>query len=53
MPVPVARHHSTSAGGTSSTEKKPLARGEQPERVARARSAASRGDSGPSGTMMK
>ena len=26
MPVPVARHHSASAGGTSSTVKKPLAR---------------------------
>ena len=27
MPVPVDRHHSTSAGGISDIEKKPLARG--------------------------
>ena len=52
MPVPVDRHHSTSAGGTSDTEKKPFARGASHTGSPGA-SAASRGLSGPSVTTMK
>ncbi len=52
MPVPVDRHHSTSAGGTSATEKKPLACGSI-HTVSPGESAARRGDSGPSGSVMK
>ena len=52
MPVPVDRHHSTSAGATSPMLKKPFARGASQTGSPTA-SAASRGVSGPPGTTMK
>ena len=48
MPVPVARHHSASAAGTSPTEKKPLAL-RSSQTGSPGSSATSRGVSGPSG----
>ncbi len=52
MPVPVARHHSTAAEGTSGMLKNPFARSSS-QSGAPGSSAASRGDSGPSGSTLK